>query len=189
MVGDQHISGGDVSVHEVLRLQVGQGGAQLVGVEDERGQVECSSTGLQELPEFAEFGELHQNEHRRARADADQLNDVLVLELQHDVCLTETVLVFALARLHRHLDLLARLVSIDSSVHLTELPDTNQIDDLHLRPVDFVYLTVRHRIVVFFLHDLSIVLLFVIVGGLLFAFGYHLSTRLVSLFWTKIVIC
>ena len=61
-------------------------------VENEGGEVESVSVGLEISPQLPVPGELHHNPDWRLAADPDQLDDVLVVELLHDVSLFQELL-------------------------------------------------------------------------------------------------
>ena len=63
-----------------------------MAVENERGEVESVSVGLEVSSELAVPRELHHNPDWGLTADADQLDDVLVVKLLHDVRLLQEFL-------------------------------------------------------------------------------------------------
>ena len=71
-----------------------------MAVENERGEVESVSVGLEVSSELAVPRELHHNPDWRLAADANQLDDVLVVELLHDVRLLQELLCHGGVSLH-----------------------------------------------------------------------------------------
>ena len=69
-------------------------------VENESFEVESVSVGLEVSPQLPVPGKLHHNPDRRLAADPDQLDDVLVVELLHDVRLLQELLGHGGVRLH-----------------------------------------------------------------------------------------
>ena len=65
---------------------------KLVAVENEGGKVETIFVGLQVGSELAMSRQLHHNPDWGLTADADQLDDVLMVKLLHDVRLLQKLL-------------------------------------------------------------------------------------------------
>lgn len=82
---DEDVPGRDVPVHVLLRLEVAQRRRQLGRVQEERGQVEVALVVLQVGAQLAELREFHHDPDGGGRADADEFDDVLVVEFLHDV--------------------------------------------------------------------------------------------------------
>ena len=71
-----------------------------MAVQHEGGQVQAAPLGLEVGPQLAVPGQLHHDPDGRLAADADQLDDVLVVELLHDVGLLQELLCHRGVRLH-----------------------------------------------------------------------------------------
>ncbi len=104
---DEDVSGRDVAMNELFRLEVAQCGGQLIRVQDQRGQFEAMSVVLQVSSKFAVSRPLHDDPDGRGRADPDEFDDVLMVELLHDVRLFEklfrdAIFAFDFTRLDGH---------------------------------------------------------------------------------------
>ena len=85
MRGDEDVPRGDVAVDKLLGLEVGERGGELRGVGDQGNEIEPRPVVLQVGAELAVSGPPHDDPDGGLGADADQLDDVLVVELLHDV--------------------------------------------------------------------------------------------------------